>query len=301
MFRKRYRSVDPSEGRKSLPRFPTGDVNAALAVQLFDQIMEQNGWGLDRAWLAIAKLLWSCQVWRDQGWRDLEFMPPGTPVLMESNNYKLTRTGEPNSYMQNAIDVRNHISEILEVPPEALCDELGVYFRHRQVSDKQPNNIRGHAFRSLVANTLATYGDQELAIREEHNARDLFPGIPMGTRSQAPKIDITVSRNGLLVAIVSSRWTYRHDRVDMLDEAHSYVPPARRQNPRFGFYGVTAEFAEARLAKVIEQSEPEEPQGIVRRLVHLHSPLPTVVVGHNGILANMMDLAEFVRDSVNWH
>ena len=120
-------------------------------------------------------------------------------------------------------------------------------------------------------------------------------------RSQDPKIDSMVSRSRLLVAMVSVRWTSRHARVEMLDEAHSYVTPARRQNPRSGFYGATAEFGVARLAKVIEQSEPEQPQGIVRRLIHLHRPLPTEVIGHDGILANMMDLAEFVRDSFNWH
>ena len=102
------------------------------------------------------------------------------------------------------------------------------------------------------------------------------------------------------MAIVSVRWTYRHDRVDMLDEAHAYVPPARRQNPQAGFYGATAEFGVARLAKVIEQSEPEQSQAIVRRLVHLHAPLPREVAGHNGILANMMDLSQFVQDSFNW-
>ena len=275
-------------------------MNAELAVAMFDDIMAANAWGLDRAWLAIAKLLMTCEVWRDTAWRNLGVMPPGTPVLMESNNYKLTRTGGPNSYMRNAIDVRDYIANELGTQPASLCDELGIYFRHPQVSHLQPNNLRGHAFRSLIAQTISLYGDPALEIREEHDAHDLFPGIPLATRSQDPKIDITVSRNGLLVAIVSVRWTYRHDRVDMLDEAHSYVPPARRQNPQSGFYGATAEFGVARLAKVIEQSEPEQPQGIVRGLVHLHAPLPREVVGHNGILANMLDLTQFVRNSVNW-
>jgi hypothetical protein len=202
--------------------------------------------------------------------------------------------------MRNAIDVRDYIANELGTQPASLCDELGIYFRHPQVSHLQPNNLRGHAFRSLIAQTISLYGDPALEVREEHDAHELFPGIPLATRSQNPKIDITVSRNGLLVAIVSVRWTYRHDRVDMLDEAHSYVPPARRQNPQSGFYGATAEFGVARLAKVIEQSEPEQPQGIVRGLVHLHAPLPREVVGHDGILANMLDLTQFVRDSVNW-
>ena len=51
----------------------------------------------------------------------------------------------------------------------------------------QPNNIRGHAFRSLVAHALATYGDPDLTIREEQEAHELFPEFELGTRSKNPK------------------------------------------------------------------------------------------------------------------
>ena len=169
-----------------MPRTPTTNGNAELAVEMFDDIMAANAWSLDKAWLAIAKLLMTCEVWRDTAWRNLENMPPGTPVLMESNNYKLTRTGDPNSYMRNAIDVRDYIAKELSVVPDALCNEIGLYFRHPQVSHLQPNNLRGHAFRSLIAQTISLYGDPALEIREEHDAHELFPGSPLATRSQEP-------------------------------------------------------------------------------------------------------------------
>jgi hypothetical protein len=86
----------------------------------------------------------------------------------------------------------------------------------------------------------------------------------------------------------------------MLDEAHAYVPPARRTNPSCGFYGVTAEFGAARLDKVVSQSEPVVQYGIVRRLVHLHAALATTVIGHDHRLVHMMDLADFVRSSFDW-
>lgn len=283
-----------------MPRIPTTDPHANLAVQLFDQIMNQNGWGLDRAWLGIAKLLLTCEVWRDGEWRPFSVMPPGTPLLMESNNYRVTRAGMPNSYLREANLVRDYIARRLGVPSGNLCNHLGVYFQQPNIANLQPNNIRGHAFRSLVAHILATYGDPALEIREEFSARDLFQGWPLVTRSQAPNIDITVFRNGLLVAIASVRWTYRHDRVDMLDEAHSYIPPARRTNPRCGFFGITAEFATARLKKVVNQSEPVQANSVVRRLVHLHAPLATTVIGNDGVLAHMMDLQDFVRASFTW-
>lgn len=99
---------------------------------------------------------------------------------------------------------------------------------------------------------------------------------------------------------ISWNQVIRHDRVDMLDEAHAYIPPARRINPRSGFYGATGEFGVARLVKVIDQTEPVERHGIIRRLVHLHAPLATIVIGHNHNLIHLMDLAEFVTDSFDW-
>jgi hypothetical protein len=38
----------------------------------------------------------------------------------------------------------------------------------------------------------------------------------------------------------------------------------------------------------------------ISRLVHLHPPIATSVIGHNGGLVHLMDLADWVRDSFNW-
>ena len=284
-----------------MPRIATRDAHANLAVDLFDQIMESQGWGLDNAWLGIATLLINCQVWMNgSGWQDFPVMPAGTPVLMERNNYKRNADGEPNQSIRDAVQVRNYLAESLGVEPENLCNELGLFFQPPEIIGLQPNNPRGHAFRSLIAHVLSKYGDSQLTVAEEQNAHQLLPGFPLGTRSANPDIDIVVHRNDLVVAIISTRWTYRHDRVDMLDEAHAYVPPARKQNPRCDFYGVTAEMVTARLNKVVHESEGVAQNPIVRSLVHLHAPLATNVIGRNGSLDRLMDLTDFVLSSFNW-
>ena len=86
----------------------------------------------------------------------------------------------------------------------------------------------------------------------------------------------------------------------MLKEAPAYMAAARRDNPDCKFYGITAELNPARLKKVVKQTNPLQRNAAMERLVHLHKPLATTVIGHNGELEHMMDLAEWVRDSVNW-
>jgi len=165
----------------------------------------------------------------------------------------------------------------------------------------QPNNPRGHAFRSLCATVLERFGDPQLSIQEEVDPHSLFPGHPFNLRSENPRIDIAVHRGTLIVALCSVRWTYRHDRVDMLEEASQYMSAARRANPHCKFFGITAEVNPARLRKVLRETAPlARHAAAMDRLVHLHRPLATSVIGHNAELTHLMDLAEWAADSVHW-
>src|SRR4029077_11821806 len=116
-----------------------------------------------------------------------------------------------------------------------------------------------------------------LVIEEEVDPYSLFPGFTFHLRSAKPRIDIIISRGGQIVALCSTRWTYRHDRVDMLEEAVNYMAAARRGNPRCRFFGITAEVNPARLKKVVSQTAPINPHAAMERLVHLHVPLATTV------------------------
>lgn len=79
-----------------------------------------------------------------------------------------------------------------------------------------------------------------------------------------------------------------------------YMPSARRLNPNCNFFGVTAEINPARLKKVVMQTEPVARHAAITRLVHVHRPHATSVIGHDAELANLMNLANWVRDSKNW-
>lgn len=281
-----------------MPRIRTSNANAELAVDLFDRLLSTQQWGVDKAWLAIAKLLVTCNVWEGKrfGWQPLH----GLPVVMERNNYRPMNDGRPNVYMREASQIGSTLAAELGIAVEDLCDEIGLYFNQSQVADLQPNNIRGHAFRSLVAETLSRFGDQSLSIAEEVSPYDLFPGFRFQTRSKDPKIDVVAMRGPVAVALISVRWTYRHDRVDLLDEALSYGPASRRNNPSCRYFGVVAEFGEARLKKVTSQAEPIDHRGPLKALVHLNVDLATTTIGHNSELTTMWNLKDLVADSFSW-
>ncbi len=280
-----------------MPRRGTSDSHAELAVALYQDLLTARGWHLDRSWLAITMLLVTCEIWRYGEWVPFH----EAPVLRESNDYGLTKVGTPNKTLSEALQVKERIAEELEVDPDEVCSELGLFFRDHEIEGLQPNNPRGHAFRSLVAETLARFGDPDLEVAEEVSPRELFPGFDFGNRSKDARIDIVVRRGPRTVALITTRWTYRHDRVDIIDEARAYVPAARTLNRDCRFFGVTAEFGTARLKKVIGQTSPAMPNSAINRLVHLNPELPGELIGRNGDLREMWSLEQMVEDSRNWH
>ena len=280
-----------------MPRIGTTDAHAELAVDLYRRLLGEHDWELEEAWLGIALLLMTCDIWRDGEWRPFH----GAPVLRESNDYRLTKAGSPNKALSEALLVKEWIAAELSADEDHVCSQLGQFFRHPDIAGLQPNNPRGHAFRSLVAETLASFGDPELEMREEASPHDLFTGHDFGNRSAAARIDIVVKRGPRIVALITTRWTYRHDRVDIIDEARAYMPPARDQNRDCRFFGVTAEFMTARLKKVISETAPVMRNAAIDRLVHLNPELPGELIGRNGELREMWSLAQMVEDSYNWH
>lgn len=249
-----------------MPRHPTTDANAEAAVAAFVADLQIKSVGVNEAWLSICRLLLTCSIWSDGKWKALH----GQPVLRESNDYKLTRTGAPNKALREAQLIGDYIAAQMNIPRADLGSNIGQFLMNLGV---QPNNPRGHAFRSIVGEILARYGDPNLVIEEEVDPYGLFPGFTFALRSAKPRIDIIIYRNQQIVALCSTRWTYRHDRVDMLEEAVNYMAAARRVNPRCKFFGITAEVNPARLRKVVSQTAPLHRNPAMERLVHLHAPL----------------------------
>ncbi len=279
-----------------MPRPGTTDANAELAVWLYGELLDERDWGLDRAWLAIAVLLMTCEMWWSGDWYGLH----GAPVLRESNAYSRKRNGEPNRSLAEALRVRDRLAADLGIPPHDLCGSLARLFRRPELHGLQPNNPRGHAFRSLVAETLARFGDPALEVSEKVSPHDLFPDFDRHRHGRDNSIDVVVRRAALPVALITTQWTYRQAPVGMVRDAAAYLPAARNLNADCRFYGVTAEFVSARLRNVIRQTSPVRDNAAINRLVHLNPDLPGELIGRNGDLAHMWSLERMVRDSHDW-
>ncbi len=280
-----------------MPRLGTTDANAELAVRMYGELLDEHGWGLDRAWLAISSLLMTCDLWWDGGWHPFH----DAPVLRESNVYGLTRTGDPNPALTDAFRVKERLAVGFAVADADVCATLGRFFREPRLLGLQPNNPRGHAFRSLVAETLARFGDPALGVAEAISPHDVFAGFDRFAAGRGSRIDIVVRRGDHLVALITTHWTYRHTRVGILRDAEAYMPAVRVLNADCRFYGVTAEFGTARLKKVIAETAPVMRNAVIDRLVHLNPELPGDLIGKNGELREMWSLAQMVEDSYNWH
>jgi hypothetical protein len=182
--------------------------------------MENQPRNLDNAWLTVSELLMTCEIWAAGQWRGLH----GQPVLRESNDYKENKQGGSNKALKEAALIGDYLAEKLGVPRNKLCEHIGGFLKGLGI---QPNNPRGRAFRSLVAESLSTYGDKSLTVKEEVDAHSLYPGFIFALRSESPRIDIVVLRNQRNVALCSTCWSFRHDRLDMLKEATAYIEHCR--------------------------------------------------------------------------
>lgn len=273
------------------------DKNAQLAVRLFEEEVAQNGLTGATVWKAFAKLFLSCDIFEGKrtGWQPLH----DVVVYRESNDFEIGVTG-PNTVVQRAETLSQYLAGELGFNRKDLCPEIGQFWRHPQIISLQPNNLIGNAFRSSLKKALQLFGDPGLTIEEEINPRDEFPGNPFASRSKAPRIDVLVRRGHLPVALISVRWRFRHDRVDVVDEAISYAPAARRLNPRAKFYAFVGEFSPARLDKILSNCPPAMPNGAIDACVHFAPQLLWNGLKENGRTSNLKSLDWLIQESFNW-
>ena len=269
-------------------------VNAQLAIDMYEALRVQHGWNAQSAWQGIARLLLSCDTW-ERGWRPFH----DVVVYREANDFKATARG-PNIIMRRADALTSFLASELGVPRAQLCNEIASYWRHPDVAALQPHNLAGHAFRSLTVHVLETFGDQGITYAEEVSPYEEFPGQQFTTRSRDAKIDIVARRGQVTVALISSRWRYRHDRVDVVEEAMAYAPAAHRHNPSCRLYASVGEFSPNRLDKVLINCPPAQPRGPLNAAVHFAPRLITEGLKENGRMAHLESLEWLIGETAYW-
>lgn len=274
----------------------TRSSNAQIAVELFEELRTQHFWTKKTAWHGIAQLLLSCQIQPSAaiGWLDFH----DVIVFRESNDFP--KKGEFNMVLERAESLTGYVASSLGVSRADLCGQIGTYWRHPKISNLQHHNLVGHAFRSLLVQILEIFGDTGIEYDEEVDPHDEFPGYQFQTRSKRPKIDIVARRSGRTVALISSKWRYRHDRTEFVDEALAYAGPARRSNASCRLYAWVGEFSPARLEKALDHCPPKHPNPVLSATVHFHAPLITRGLSENGRMNDLQDLTWLIDETHKW-
>lgn len=268
-----------------MPRSP----NAQLAVDLYNELAQRFHWEADTAWRGIALLLLSCEIYT-RGWEPFH----DVITYVDSNRFRDEGT------RRRAQQLTSYLADQLGVSREHLCEAVAVYWQRPEVRHLQPHNLVGHAFRSLIATALGRFGEPEVEYEEEADPHAEFPGYRFQTRSRRARIDIVARRGGRAVALLSVRWRFRHDRLDVVDEALAYVHALRRQNPSGRFYAVVGEFDGGRLRKLLGNCAPVDPNAAISGAVHFAPQLIRDGLRENGTLEHLRSLEWLIRETSAW-
>ena len=274
--------------------------NAQLAVDLYHQLQAVHCWSAQDAWQGIALLLLTCDLYEGKrtGWQPFH----GAVVYRESNDF-FVEHGNPSGVLKRAVRLTAYLESLLGLKAGTCCQSIGQYWRHVDISKSQPHNLVGHAFRSIVLEILQLHGSKGMRYEEEVNPKLLFPGVPLHLRSKAPKIDIVAFKNNRPVAMISTRWRFRHDRVDVDNESIAYKSAAMSTgHPDCKFYAMLGEFSPARLEKVLKNTVGVSTNPSIDGTVHFKPDLITneQALGENGRTAALKPLDWLIGETNRW-
>jgi len=272
---------------------PSREQTVGNAVELFEAAVYPNGLEVETAWLGIYQvLLWYEHVdWA--GYHSL-------PHIAEADRLRppVRKRGsgaqKATAWQQRAAAAETYLAKALRCETGHVSDHLDQLMRRPEYQPLQRQNPLGIAFAGLVTHVLRRFGSQLVEFRTEVQADGVFPGISMPGRSVAPAIDLLVLREERPRAIISAKWSLRHDRInDITNECPVYKSAALRLRVPLEYYVVTNEFDPARLQKILADT-------CVDGLAHVHKPLVTRVLGLDGRLDRLLDLVDLVNGSRAW-
>lgn len=262
---------------------PSAD-DRALIIGEFDSATFPSGLpNLAEAALGIYQTL----LWYDG--------PTGVLHINESNELKKT------PWATRAGLAEDYLATQLGVPQSALPGMVDRMMRLPRWQGMQRQNPLGNGLRTLAAEVLQRWGGKQLGIEQEQDASQWFPGIQMPGRSTTPKIDVLALKGKRPRAVISCKWSIRHDRIsDPTNECTQYKSAAIQQGipmAQFEYYVLTNEFSPARLEKVLNQP-------CVDGLIHVHEPLLTTIAGPGALQVTshpkFQDLVQFVTATQAW-
>ena len=241
------------------------------AARLVAEFLAARGSDAPNAWLAVYQAL----LWYDTvGGARL-------PHIMEVS---ALRQG---AWRRRAEEVHAHLAGAFNLEPHEVPGNVDRLLSLPSFVGQQRQNPLGQGFVGAIHGALSALGAPHISYRTEAPSTDFFPGIRIPGRTTIPRIDLAALRDDSLVAVLSAKWSLRHDRLnDITNECPVYKEAAfRHWRRRPYYYVVTNEFSPARLRRLVEDP-------CVDAVIHVHAPLVTQVCGLDIAVADLTDLIQ---------
>jgi hypothetical protein len=277
---------------------PTREQTILDAVQIFENAEHPSGLSMATAWLGIYQtLLWYEPV----NWAGFSDLPHiiDSDKLRPSSPAKKRQWGGPQPWQIRAQAVSEYLARRLGCSVGELPHKTNLLMKHPAYEGMQRQNSLGIAFAGMVKHMLEKFGSAAISYETEVEATAIFPGIAFPGRSVTPRIDLLARRNNLPRAIISAKWSVRHDRLsDITNECPVYKAAYERiyrqaRRDHLLFYVITNEYDPAHLDKMMDDT-------CVDGVVHVHKSAVVDVCGLDGRLTRLIDLADFVRATSSW-
>lgn len=277
---------------------PSREQTIADAIQIFENADYPSGLSPTTAWLGVYQaLLWYERV----NWSGFTELPHiiDADKLRPASPAKKRTWKKPNAWQQRAQAVGEYLAQQLGCPIDSVPHKTDLLMKQPDYKGMQRQNTLGIAFAGVVKQALEKFGPAALSYETEVEASTIFPGITFPGRSGTPRIDLLAKQSGIPRAVISTKWSVRHDRLsDITNECPVYKAAYERiyrqaRRARFLYYVATNEYDPARLNKILDDS-------CIDGVVHVHKTAVVEVCKLDGRLSRLLDLADFIMATSSW-
>lgn len=277
---------------------PSRDQTIADAIKIFENADYPSGLSPSTAWLGIYQtLLWYEPV----NWLGFNKLPHiiEADSLRPASPAKRRTWKKPKIWQRRAQALSEYMAQQLRCPIDSVQGKTDLLMKHPDYEGMQRQNTLGMASAGLVKHVLEKFGSGAISYETEVEASTIFPGIAFPGRSRTPRIDLLAKQSNIPRAIISTKWSLRHDRMnDITNECPVYKAAYERiyrqtRHDHLLYYVLTNEYAPARLTKMLNDT-------CVDGVVHVHKAAVVEVCKLDGRLTRLMDLADFIMTTSSW-
>ena len=277
---------------------PTRDQTIADAVRLFETMELPSGLDVTNAWLGIYRVL---LCYEPVNWVGFDELPHiiDADKLRPNSPAKKRHWNKPSIWQKRGQAISKYLAEQLACPVDNLPFKVDLLMKQPDYEGMQRQNTLGIAFVGLMRHILEKFGSARVSYETEVDAATIFPGITVPGRSVTPRIDLLAIYDEIPHAIISAKWSLRHDRLsDITNEcpvykaAYERIYRGARRNPLL-YYVVTNEYDPSRLNKIMNDT-------CVDGVVHVHKDAVVKICGLNRRLEELIDLSDYINNTASW-